>query len=236
MSQKILLLIGFSICCIDTVVAQTSNSEINQTAIERYVAQAIPQAFPKIKKEDIEFSLRMPPDSALNSSCPSGFSYDWRNQPVAGNNTLITSCQDNGWKAYIPVQIEIYQMVVIAVSPLDRNTPINSSSLGLRRTATSRLRTGFFTNTEELNGFEVKRTVKTGQVITPYIAKAPALVERGEWVTIISGTNGLRVTSVGEALKDGSIGDQIPVKNIKSDTRIKAWVIQEGVVSTTKSL
>jgi flagella basal body P-ring formation protein FlgA len=98
------------------------------------------------------------------------------------------------------------------------------------------LRRGYFTNKDQLEGYLLQRTVKTGQVLTPYIVKAPALIKRGEWVTIISGRKGLTVTSSGEALKDGVLGDQIPVKNLRSNTKIRAWVVKKGVVATKKDL
>ncbi|WP_165901916.1 flagellar basal body P-ring formation chaperone FlgA [Reinekea marinisedimentorum] len=214
--------------------ASAAAFEQHRTQIESYAADSIYSSFAGIAASDIEYSLKLPPADALNKECPSALSFEWRSQPEAGNNTLLAECTATGWKAYIPAQIEIYRMVVVAAAPLSRNQPIHSSDLSLSRLPTSRLRSGYFSKAEDVDGFEVQRTVKIGQVITPYIAKAPASVKRGDWVTIVSGSGGLRVTSTGEALKDGSIGDQIPVKNVKTNARIKAWVIDKGMVSTQK--
>lgn len=205
--------------------------EQNQSQIEDYAAKSIYQALNGVDKSDIEYSLKLPPADALEKQCPSALTFEWRSQPEAGNNTLVAECTQTGWKAYIPAQIEVYRLVVVATVPLTRNQPIHSSDLSLSRLPTSRLRSGYFSKAEDIEGFEVRRTVKVGQVITPYIAEPPAAVKRGDWVTIVSGSGGLRVTSTGEALKDGSIGDQIPVKNVKTNTRIKAWVTGNGMVS-----
>jgi flagella basal body P-ring formation protein FlgA len=208
--------------------------DVTQANIETFVTESIYSSFAETEKSDIEYKMKLPPADTMDIDCPAPITYEWRSQPEAGNNTLVIQCQQRAWKAYVPVQVEIYQMVVVAAAPLSRNHPIMSSDLSLSRLPTSRLRSGYFNKPEDVEGYEVQRTVKVGQVITPYMAKPPALVKRGDWVTIVSGSSGLKVTSTGEAMRDGSLGEQIPVKNIKTNAKIKAWVVSKGTVSTRR--
>ncbi|WP_187265406.1 flagellar basal body P-ring formation chaperone FlgA [Reinekea thalattae] len=208
--------------------------DANKAAIDSYVLESLFENFPDTDHSDRQYTINYPPDSVLNNGCPAKVYFEWRDKPSAGNNTLSMTCNEPLWKVYIPVSIEIFKDVVVTAKPLSRGQPMLPSDLTLQRMPTSKLRSGYFTDPKALTDYEVQRTVKIGQIITPYMAKPPFLVNRGDWVTIISGSGGLRVTSTGEALRDGSYGDQILVKNVKSNTRLKAWVVKKGVVSTQK--
>jgi flagella basal body P-ring formation protein FlgA len=57
--------------------------------------------------------------------------------------------------------------------------------------------------------------------------RAPRSVRRGDQVTIAMGAGGISVQMGGVAMRDGGIGDRIPVKNSNS-SRIVEGVIQDG--------
>jgi len=211
-------------------------SESIEQRIEFFISESISGRFPDIAVEDVSFFINLPGTFIEQKSCPSDLSFDWRGDLNAGANTLNVACTEANWQVYIPVSLQVFQNVVVAAEPLSRNAPISRAQLTTKRLDIGSLRMGYFTDATQLTGYDLQRTVKTGQVITPYIAKAPSLVQRGDWVTIISGKGALTVTSTGEAMKDGVLGDQIPVKNLQTDTTIRAWIIRKGVVSTKREL
>jgi len=207
----------------------------NTQLIKKHVTRVVSSHLGEFGAEDLEVHINMPSTSVLTKACEGDLYFEWRGHPEPGQNTVKAGCSAPRWQIYIPVQIRAYKNIVVSTEPLSRNKPLDASQLGLRRLDIGKLRTGYFLDPTELSGYLLQRTIKSGQVITPYIAKAPALIKRGDWITIISGTGGLTVTSTGEAMKDGVKGEQIAVKNLRSDTIVRAWIIRKGVVSTRKN-
>ncbi|WP_320822721.1 flagellar basal body P-ring formation chaperone FlgA [Reinekea sp.] len=206
----------------------------NIDAIETYINATVYSSLPGFARDDITINIQYPANALLRTDCSQTLNFKWRGYPQAGQNTVKTACAAPRWQLYVAVNIQAFKEVVVSAGPLARNKPLISSELTLRRMDIGSLRLGYFDDPEQLRGYLLQRTLQSGQVITPYIVKAPALISRGDWVTIRSGSSGLVVTSTGEALKDGVLGDQIPLKNLNSDTRIRAWVIAKGVVSTKR--
>ncbi|WP_320826739.1 flagellar basal body P-ring formation chaperone FlgA [Reinekea sp.] len=207
----------------------------NIDAIQRYIDTTVYASLPGFTRDDITINVQYPANALLSSNCSQTLDFKWRGYPQPGQNTVKTACAAPRWQLYVAVSIQAFKEVVISAGPLERNKPLTSSELALRRMDIGSLRLGYFDDPEQLRGYLLQRTLQSGQVITPYIVKAPSLISRGDWVTIRSGSQGLVVTSTGEALKDGVLGDQIPLKNLSSDTTIRAWVIAKGVVSTKRS-
>jgi flagella basal body P-ring formation protein FlgA len=206
----------------------------NLETIQAYVDTTVHKSLSNYARPDINIDVQYPSNSLLASDCLSALEFEWRGYPKPGQNTVKTACADPRWQLYLSVNIQVFKEVVISAAPLARNKPLDSSQLALRRMDIAPLRLGYFDDVEGLQGYLLQRTLQAGQVITPYIVKPPALVSRGDWVTIRSGSGGLVVTTTGKALKDGTLGDQIPLKNLNSQTTVRAWVIAKGVVSTRK--
>jgi len=207
----------------------------NIDAIQTYIDTTVYSSLPGFAREDININVQYPANALLRSDCSQALDFEWRGYPQPGQNTLKTACAAPRWQLYVVISIQAFKEVVISAGPLARNKPLISSELGLRRMDIGSLRLGYFDDPAQLQGYLLQRTLQGGQIITPYIVRAPDLISRGDWVTIRSGSRGLVVTSKGEALKDGVLGDQIPLKNLNSDTTIRAWVIAKGVVSTKRS-
>ncbi len=72
--------------------------------------------------------------------------------------------------------------------------------------------------------------IKPGAVIKARMVKPPMLVRRGDRVTIVYQNGGLRITARGEAMRDGTRGQWIPVTNSASQQVIKALVQAPGQV------
>lgn len=214
-------------------LAQPQNTLNIQT--NNFISASIKQQYPSIPDEDIETSIKYLPNNVLNKGCEEGLTLEWRSPLKAGSNAFIGRCLTPFWQAFGQLNLAVFKNVVVNRTPLNRKQPLSLNQLGTARMNIANLRMGYFENPATLVGYEVQRTLKSGQVITPYIVEAPSLVERGDWVTILSGKPGLTVSSTGEALKSGALGDQILVKNLKTNTRLKAWIIEKGVVSTRTS-
>ncbi len=79
-------------------------------------------------------------------------------------------------------------------------------------------------------GKHITTALQPGDVLRTTQLDEPPLVNRGDMVTIIVQTPGLRASAPGEAKKTGGRGDVIRVKNLMSRKYILAKVIDAGVV------
>jgi flagella basal body P-ring formation protein FlgA len=214
----------------------TSILESNQNQLNEFIDLDLQVQFPEYPTEDVEFNIKLSNPDMMAKRCDQTLSMKWRNAVKPGSNTLNVSCGSPQWQLYIPISVQVFRDVVVSVEPLSRANPIELNQLKTQRLEISKLRLGYFTDISDLKGYLPQRTVKAGHVLTPYILKAPSLIKRGDWVTIISGRKGLTITSTGEAMKDGVFGEQIPIKNVRSDITVRAWVLKKGLVTTKKDL
>ena len=203
--------------------------------IHRFIESELAVNYPDVPQTDRTYSLNYPEHILNQKTCDTPLQFEWRGDVAAGSNTLNLRFPVPAWQAYLPIDIQIINTVGIAARPLDRNNNVAVNQLRLQRRDIGDLRQGYFLDAAKIEGYALRRTVKAGQVITPYMVEAPSLISRGDWVTVISGRGVLTVTTTGEALKDGALGEQIPVRNLSSDETVRAWVIRKGVVSTKRS-
>ncbi len=78
-----------------------------------------------------------------------------------------------------------------------------------------------------------KRTIAAATIITPGMVQAPKLIKRGERVTVVAETGGLKIRTVGKALSDGKSGDVIRVQSERSRRVVDGIVVSQGVVKVT---
>ncbi len=75
-----------------------------------------------------------------------------------------------------------------------------------------------------LVGMEVKRTLREGSIIRKNAIAAPLLVRKKDLITLTVQTNQMRLTTQGQAMDDGAMGDVIRVMNLTSKKVISAVV------------
>jgi flagella basal body P-ring formation protein FlgA len=78
-------------------------------------------------------------------------------------------------------------------------------------------------------GQRLRRPLDAGQAVIVHGLTAPTLVRRGQDVTLEARAGQLAVRTAGVALKDGALGDLIPVEN-------PSGRVVEGIVRTAKSV
>jgi len=235
MIRNYLMSIAMFLCLLlitGTGYAENTPQKQFSSQINHYFEETQLTFFNYVPTKDVEFSLKQTLEQISPPICGGAYQFEWRGNPGPGNNTLKAICENSSWQRYISVNVKVFKFVVVSNKPLTRGMVIEASFLQLRRADISQLRLGYFESIAEVTGFNLQRTLKSGQVLTPFIAKAPDVVKRGDWVSVSSGKGALLISTTGEAMKNGKIGDQIPVKNLKSKTIFRAWIIKKGVVST----
>ena len=151
-----------------------------------------------------------------------------------GNTTVGVRCPDvGGWSIYVAARIDVYGNVLVARQPLSRGTTVQEADLEMVEHNLSSLPYGYYTDIAAIEGQLAKRTITPATVITPQMLQAPKLVKRGQRVTLIVETGGLRIRSTGKAMSDGKTGDLVQVRSDGSRRMVDGIVVSPGVIKVT---
>ncbi|WP_415902029.1 flagellar basal body P-ring formation chaperone FlgA [Neptuniibacter sp. QD29_5] len=156
-------------------------------------------------------------------------------QSPKGNGSRITfraRCPSPMWQLFVTAQIKLYGTAVISSTSLPRNTRLSSQHIQRTQVDITNIRSAYFLRTEEIIGWTTKRSIAAGTIFTASMLKPPLAVSRGNSVIIEAKRSGVSIRAAGTALEDGSIGQQIKVKNDRSGNIVKAVVIEAGLVRT----
>ena len=150
-----------------------------------------------------------------------------------GRVTSQAACRSDSvqWSVFVISQVQLMAEVVVARVPLLRGLPIERDDLTVVLSDVTRLGQGFFSSADDIEGMEPRRSINTGDQIKAQWLVAPKAVKRGERVTIIARSAQVAVEATGTALSDGRLGDQIRVRNERSDRIVKGVVSADRVVS-----
>lgn len=207
----------------------TAGQQILQ-AVEQSLMQRVREDYPEVPSGQITTQVTVNDATANLTPCPAPLLVDWRGNSLSNRLTPRVACDELGWQVYVPVSLTVNIPVVVTARSLSRGQRLVPTDLSLAMTDVSTLRHGHYLNPTELTGYEIARNLAQGTVVTPFIAKPPIMIERGDRVIIIATGAGLSVQTEGEALREGSAGQQIPVRNLSSRQTIHAYVKSKGVV------
>jgi len=150
----------------------------------------------------------------------------------SGKTTVHLRCNSTSpWTVYISAQIHLYGKIIHTATPLTRGHILKSSDLVSTEEDLSRVRYGYFTDTKNLIGKQLKRQLPQGRIIKANYVKSKTLVKRGELVSIVAENTGYSVKMTGTAMSSGALGDRIQVKNSSSKRVIEGTIKKAGVVS-----
>lgn len=149
------------------------------------------------------------------------------NNATASNITVLVECEQDGWRIYVPVRLTITVPMVTAAGYITRGQVVTENDITISMVDLLRFRRQGFSSTDLVVGAKTKKNVKLGDVIEQ---NDVCVVCRNDSVLIQAQANGMNITTKGTALSDGSFGEQIRVKNDKSNRIIDAQVSGIGEV------
>ncbi|MEW6983198.1 flagellar basal body P-ring formation chaperone FlgA [Colwelliaceae bacterium 6471] len=130
------------------------------------------------------------------------------------NVNVKINCEDStSWQLYIPVRIHTMLPVLVASMGIDKGTVLDSSNMTIEYLDQNMIRGEIIDEIELISGARAKRKISNG---SPISKSNICLVCKGESVTIMAKSKQLTIKTAGIALKDGSLGEQISVKNRRS--------------------
>ncbi|MFB2651787.1 flagellar basal body P-ring formation chaperone FlgA [Shewanella seohaensis] len=150
---------------------------------------------------------------------------------ISRNNTVKVSCDTPDlaypWQIFMSVRVDILFPVVVASETLAPGELISPTQIEIRYIDQNSLRGMQFSDTSQLSGVRVKRRVAKN---FPIFGNNLCFVCKNDSVSIYVRSSNFVLKTVGEALQDGNIGDQIRVKNSSSNKELDAIVTAIGEV------
>ena len=168
----------------------------------------------------------------LPSQCSSPIHVELASErEISRNNTIKVSCDTPDlsypWQIFMSVRVDILFPVVVASETLAPGELISPTQLEIRYVDQNNLRGMQFNDINQLSGVRVKRRVAKNY---PIFANNLCFVCKNDAVSIYVRSNNFVLKTLGEALQDGNIGDQIRVKNSSSNKELDAIVTAIGEV------
>ncbi len=182
---------------------------------------------------DVQITTKAPDARLRLAKCDLPLTITPPNTLNGGRVTSQAACRSDKvqWSVFVISQVQLMAEVVVARVPLLRGQTIVIDDLSVVVTDVTRLGQGFYASAEDITGMEPRRSINTGDQIRAQWLVAPKAVKRGERVTIIAKSAQVAVEASGTALSDGRLGDQIRVRNERSERVVKGIVSADKVVT-----
>ena len=196
-----------------------------EQAVTTHLERSEIQARHGIEIQQIDPRLRLPAcDQPLSASLESPA------QPIGRVTVRVRCAGSSPWTVFVPGQVHIYRHVVVVNRPLKRKAILSPADLVLVERDIGLLNQGFLTAREQAAGKKLTRPVLPDQVLTAAHLEQAEVIHKGDQVVITARSASVSVRMPGEALSDGATGEQIRVRNQRSERVIKARVTGPGQV------
>jgi flagella basal body P-ring formation protein FlgA len=200
-----------------------------EKAIRAFIVKKMPWSKGQAKIEKIQFKqdLALPPGKvSLKIRPPKQTDY-------LGHVPLAVSIYVDGQyqkKIWVSAHIQVNGETVVARKPLGRYQTIARDDLLVKKMDLSRIPSDAIRNIDDAVGKRTTRTILSKSVLRKAMIESPPILKRGDMVTIIAETKGLKVTTQGVTKQKGRQGEMIRVLNIASKKMIYARVLDAGTV------
>jgi len=163
-------------------------------------------------------------DSPLDAYLPPG-------AKLYGKTTVGVRCSGGKpWKIFVPVTLALYEKVLAVSRTIVKGETLGPEDFTMVSKEVGPASQTYFRNSQQALGFIAKRSIPAGRILTAHMVQAPRLVQAGQEVILLATTPQLEVRMKGKALSDGSKGDLINVRNVRSKRVVQGIVIHAGVV------
>ena len=208
--------------------AQEITAKAQIESIRRYLIKRLGKAgtIDSVRAHQNVKSVKVPPGSRIARVRPIG------NNPFGARVTFKLEIERRGQvvsRRYPQVLIEGKAPVLVAARNLPARRPIEASSLLRETHKLARVKPGSL-GSFTVSGMLASRRIAAGSVIARSDLKAPPVVHRGQRVRIELHASSVSVSTAGEALADGAVGQMVAVRNLSTGRRLQGRVRAPGLV------
>jgi len=127
----------------------------------------------------------------------------------------------------VNLKVKVFQKVLISKKIIRKGEEIKKEDVGERITDISCLSKDVILDLNQIKGRCARRTIRANTILKEDLFEIPAVISRGEQVTIIAALGNLQIATLGRAKEEGRVGEVIRVENIETKKELQAKVIGE---------
>lgn len=194
--------------------------------VEKYLRQKIVNQRIDIDTVNVKVKLRNINQHLKLSQCDKPLTLELQSKIIQRNATVKVSCESpKSWSLFVGSTIALEKPIIVARYELPRHHIINKDDLVTVQRDIYTLRTGYTNDVNDVIGKELKRAMRSGDIVYSYNLRAPDIIKKGDLVTLIIKRGSLSVSSPGIALSNASAGEKLRVENQRSSRIVHARVI-----------
>ena len=200
-----------------------------QTTAETFITEAVLSShgrLPIARAGSLDSRLRLNEcDTPLEAFQPAG-------GRLLGSTTVGIRCQGTQpWTLYVPVKVSIHDTVVVAARHLSKGMVVQDQDVKLVKKDLAELRSGYYKDAVRSDRQTGRPHDFHGCCNYDTHGERPQLqINRGQRVSLIAESHGLKVQMTGEALADGASGERIRVRNLGTKKLVEGIVISATTV------
>lgn len=140
---------------------------------------------------------------------------------------------DTPWSLFVPVKIRILAQAYVTLRPLNKGERLRASNVKQKTLDVSLLKHGYYQDMAKLRGRVLKHSMQADRPITPFDIVTEKVVKRGDKVTIVANSNGIKVSMRGLAMSAGSLGDTIRVRSLSNKRVLQGKIVNKQTVEVS---
>lgn len=159
-----------------------------------------------------------------------------RNADLCGVVTLKVAAVKDGdtLRSFpVPVEIALYDDVVVTTRRLRHGDEVSSGDVAIRRQQVDLRADAPFTDVAKVVGRRATLALPVGRILSGSAIEELPLIKRGDRVTLRFQRKNLLLTAQGEAIEDGWAGRQVRIRNLSSKKLITGIAAESGVIDVT---
>ena len=151
---------------------------------------------------------------------------------LTSSHTIVgVRCEgEQPWSLHVSVSIQIYRDVAVASRSLAQGNLLTADDIDMQHMDISQLSGGYLAEANAAIGQVTTRPVQLGRPLLSNMLKAPTVIRRGQAITVLARKASFEVSSMGESLMDGAVGERIKVRVRRSRRIIEGIIAKNGVV------
>jgi flagella basal body P-ring formation protein FlgA len=214
-----------------TISDEYSTAETISDKTKAFLQEKVNQQLPPEEHNGVKISLRNINPNLQLPKCDNALTLSLQSQSIQRNTSVKVNCKGNRpWSMYVSSIISVEKDVIAVRSGLPRHHILQEEDLITIKKDKYSLRGGYNTQPSHLIGQQLKRALRSGDIIYSYHLQAPDIIKKGDLVTVIAKRGALAVMSAGVALNNASKGEKVRVENQRSSRVVHAKVIGPATV------
>ena len=126
--------------------------------------------------------------------------------------------------------VDVFESIVCAARNLKRKDIIKADDVYLARRNISHGSANYLIDIGKVTGLMAKHSIKADKSIKEWMLEKSPVVSKGDLVTILAESSGLRITVPGKVLMKGFAGELVKVQNLMSKRKIYAKIVNPSTV------